>query len=262
MPSSVQKATAAGGSFANNRLISTWSAGGMPGAGATPPSFTAGAGYTCGSATAGAIPFVFPTGQQLYLVGWQTCGTSAQRQSFFLYDRLWHCRDFSANTASTQTITTPGVIPARDANGSADGFLVDAFLEVYTAVGATSADVTLSYTNSDGVGSRSAIASALASGTSAVGSMIPFALQAGDVGIKAVSSIALSAPTGSVGNIGVTLARRVAEVSVECTNDAIFFDVLRLGKPRIYPDSCLYLVGRVNSTSAGAIVHTLYFARD
>lgn len=208
-------------------------AAGQPGAGSTPPAFTAGSGYVPTSATAGAIPFVNPTGGLLsYLARCQAYLSGVGVP--ILYDRLWHCSGILTNTASAQTITTPGALTRPDANG-AD---VELWGEVYTAPGATGATWTVVYTNQDGTASRVATYTHPANAES-VGQMFPFLLQAGDTGVRSVQSLTCSISSGTAGNIGLTLLRRVAEFPIMVANGGLVLDAFDLGLPRIYDDACL-----------------------
>jgi hypothetical protein len=262
-PVATYKATAA--ATANGRFTSLWAIAGLPGAGATAPNFAAGSGYTCDSATAGAIPLVYPTGKQLYLAGIRTSlgGQAATvGGTLILYDRLWHCRGFNANSALLQSITTPGALPARDRLGTADGNQVEPFIEIYTAPGATPATLTFNYTNSAGTPTRSGTIPGFASGIAAANNLLPIALEEGDTGVRQVTGVQLSIGTGTAGDFGVTLMRRIAEVDITGLGEPEFADVFKLAKPRIYGGSCLTWVGVPAGVGTQIMQATLHTSQD
>jgi hypothetical protein len=70
---------------------SLWKVAGMPPAGANPPAFTAGSGYTPTDATTGAFPYTNPAGDaNLGLIS----GVPTVSGALIIYDRLWACSGF------------------------------------------------------------------------------------------------------------------------------------------------------------------------
>lgn len=229
---------------------SLWQVAGSPGAGSSPPLFTAGSGYTCSRTTSGALPFTNPvSGGTSHLI---TFGAStATLGALFLYDRLWTCSGLATNITTLQTITTPGAIPARDANGTSDGIGVELWLEIYSAPGATGATWTVTYTNQDGVGSRTATYLHPANAES-VGQMVPMNLQAGDTGVRSVESFQCSLSSGTAGNVGITLLRRLAFLPLSLINTGQVLDALACGAPQLFDDACLALMVQCTATNTGA----------
>lgn len=227
---------------------SQWLLAGQPGAGATPPAFTAGSGYQCTRTTQGALPFTNPVSGNSYLMGFAGAGGTAGM--LILYDRLWTCSGFVTNSVAAQNITTPGTIPARDSGGAANGDDVELWLEVYTAPGATGATWTVSYTNEAGTAGRSATYTHPANAET-VGQMMPMRLQAGDKGVRAVASLTCSISSGTAGNIGITLMRRLAVLPTPVINVGCERDWGALGLPRIYDDSCLAFLNQCSTTASG-----------
>lgn len=225
---------------------SLWKAAGQPGAGSNPPAYTAGSGYVPTSATAGALPFVNPAAGVLsYLT--RAFANSATVGTLILYDRLWACSGLSLNTASTQTVTTPGSLTRPDALG-AD---VEIWGEVYTAGGASAASWTVSYTDQDGNTGQTATYAHPANAES-VGQMVPYTLAAGDTGVRAIASVVTSA-TGTAGDYGITLLRRIAEIPVPIVNIGDAQDALGTGLPRIYDSACLAWMVQCSTTNTGNV---------
>lgn len=229
---------------------SLWRAAGNPGAGSTPPS---GNGQVPTRLTAGAITLVNPSGaNKLYLARFSVAGSTAG--TVILYDRLWHNSGFSGNITAAQTIATPPTLTRPDANGDD----VELWGEVYTAMGATASVFTATYTNQDGIAGRSATYSMPANALSA-GQMFPFLLQAGDTGVRTVSQVQLSAATGTAGDFGLVLLRRLAEVPITYVNVLADRDAFALGMPEIFPDACLALQVFCTTTVTGSVMAAVEF---
>jgi hypothetical protein len=224
---------------------------GTPGAGSTPPAYTAGSGYTCDNSTAGALSFVNPGGGlETVLARFAVAGAAVG--SLILYDRLWTCSGLTTAAAATLNITTPGTIPARDSNGATAGLGVELWGEVYTAPGATAATWTVSYTNQSGTSGRTATYSHPANAET-VGQMFPFTLQAGDTGVGAVASFTTSISSGTAGSIGITLLRRLATIPITTANVGATLDAVACGAPQIFDSSCLCFMVMAGGASTGIL---------
>lgn len=231
-------------------LHSLWRAGGNPGAGATPPLFSAGSGYQCTSSTAGALPYTNPGGGNLGYLG-RLAGQASTAGVIRIYDRLWTCSGLSANTASPQAITTPGALPARDRDGTTNGAGVEAFFEVYGAPGAGAGTWSIEYTDSAGNPTQTGTYAHPANAES-VGQILPIGLADGDTGVRSVQGATLNA-SGTAGDIGITLARLIAEIPVNAANNGWVFDAAGTGLARLYDDSCLFAVVMCTTTNTGLV---------
>ncbi len=223
---------------------------GFPGAGATPPAYTAGSGYACSRTTQGALPFTNPVSGETRLMRASAVGATVG--ALTLYDRLWTCSGLTTAAAATLPITTPGTIPARDALGAANGDGVELWGEVYTAPGVTGATWTVSYTNQAGTAGRTATYTHPANAES-VGQMFPFRLQAGDTGVRSVQSFTTSVSSGTAGSIGLTLIRPITTIPMTTVNLGSVLDMLALGAPKLYDDSCLALMVQCSATNTGIV---------
>jgi hypothetical protein len=143
--------------------------------------------------------------------------SSTQTGYLVVYDRIWHNSGIDPVMATAQTFTNAApVLTGRDADGSGIGVGVFAALEVYVALGASAFTPTITYTNSSGVDGQTATpiqGQILAS--SPAGTFIPFALAAGDVGVKKVTGIELGGTTGNTtGNMSVVLYRPKCKLEI------------------------------------------------
>ena len=241
---------AAAGAEGGGTWHSVWRVAGMPGAGAVPPT---GNGVVPTRLTPGAIAMANPGGvNKLYLARFAISSTAVS--TVILYDRLWHNSGFVGNVITAQTIATPPTITRPNANGEG----VELWMEVYTAMGATASVFTVTYTNQDGVAGRTSSYSMPANAL-AVGQMVPFMLDAGDTGVRTVTQVQLSASTGTAGDFGLVLLRRVAELPITLVNTGVDRDAFALGMPEIFPDACLALQMLCSTTSSGNIMGAVAF---
>ncbi len=220
--------SALGGTFAVGQYVSLWTASGSPGAGAAQGTA---AGAVPTSATAGAIPFTNPSAGNSY-IGKLHVASSVQG-TLILYDRLAHGSALSGTLNTAQTVGSPA-LTRPDALGAA----VEAFLEWYAATGATPTTATMSYTNQAGTSGQTSGAATVPANAPA-GLMVPFPLAAGDTGVRAIASITLAASTGTAGNFGYTLLRRLATIPCTLANVAAMLDAFQAGMPQVYNSACL-----------------------
>jgi hypothetical protein len=175
-----------------NTWSSTWQAGGFPAAG-TYPAIT-GAVQTAASTGALSFALASPGSNTKYLLSFGF--TAAQQWNMaLLHDVLVTAGSISATSTSTQNLGTPPT-PALTRYTGAIGVMVT--FDITTALGGTASNITMTYTNQAGTGSRSTGAQAmLASGI--VQRLTPVALgpfitlQSGDTGVQSITSIILSA---------------------------------------------------------------------
>lgn len=227
------------------RTTSMWSGAGQPGVGST----------TLGQAAAGAVPvdtdlgfmkFTNPGAGNSYVGGVR--GNSAANGLVVIYDVLWVWGSggsgWVVTTTTAQNTSSPAALTRPDANGTNTELL----LECLTTMGAGAATPVASYTNSDGTAGRTTTAMGY-NGTSIIGSIYNFPLQAGDNGVKTVQSLTLST-TMTSGTARVMIARRVAEFPVSA-NIGFTYDAMDVGLPRVYDDAALLVAFIPNSIATG-----------
>ena len=120
---------------------------------------------------------------------------ASQVGQFILADVLWVNTGLVVTTTTAQAITQP-TLPLRDNSGSSNGHGIRAGLLVTTATtnAAVINNITLQYTNSNGVAGRTGTMSYPA--TAVAGTFVPFQLAVGDVGIRSIQSITLGTTLG------------------------------------------------------------------
>jgi len=216
--------------FAGTQHFSSWLGTGIPGPGVAP-----GAAAVPTSATAGAlVKFTDPGGGEaahLYSIYGSQSVAPAQVS---IWDRLVHSGGLDSTVITLNTINTPAIT-----RGDTTGVGVIGFLECYVQLGGTGATATIIYTNSAGVGSRTTTVAIPT--TMRLGRLLPILpLQTGDIGIKSIESVQLSASTTVAGNYGVVLARRICVIPIRNVNQAISRVGLELGLPKIEAGACLW----------------------
>lgn len=228
---------------------SLWAVSGYPGAGAAQGTLN---GAVPTDATAGSFPFTNAVGGSNYLGYISASGATAG--TLILYDRLWHNSTLNGTLTTAQNITFPGL--TRYTNGTG----VEVWLEIYSAWGATAATVTVSYTDQDGnAGASGTIA--YPTGTPSVGQMIPMTLASGDSGVRAVASATLSVSTGTAGNAGLTMMKRIVTIPIQTLNVAAIGNAFSTGLREIINDACLAFQVQCSTTSTGIISGDLTIAK-
>lgn len=157
-----------------------------------------------------------------------------------LCDRLSHQSGLSGIVSTAQTTNLATAALTRYTSGVG----VMAGLTIYTAVGTGAATVSVSYTNTvPTAGQTSPTRSFFAfTGQNRAGRFIPLPLVAGDLGVKSVESVTLSATTGTAGNFGVTLYKPLAFFPLDTTTPRpmSYFDGMIGGLPEIVDGACLF----------------------
>ena len=178
---------------------------------------------------------------------------SGVNHTHLLFDVLWVNSGLAITTTGAQAITTP-TLPARDINGMTNGEGCSIALLCTAAVGlaAVASNATVTYTNSDGTGSRTATLSAIvgsqAPATPVIGTMIWFNLEAGDKGVRSIQSISLNTSWVS-GSISLMITRDIATIGTTIPN----VNAQKIiGTPgiRLYNGTCLLHCNLASATTA------------
>jgi hypothetical protein len=206
-----------------------WTVTGIPGAGVNTSAGVNGEIPT--DATAGAYPFTNPTSPALsYLSRFYAYASSLGQ--LFLYDRLWHNSGLSVTTTGNQSVTSTTLT-----RPDSTGFDVEAWLEVYTALGAGSTAKTIDYTDQDGNTSNTGTLQGFVT-TAAAGRAFPFSLASGDTGVRQITGFD-NVATSTSGTFGLVLRRFVSMVSISVNASGAAIGPIDLGLPRVYDDACL-----------------------
>lgn len=230
---------------------------GLPGAAAVPSPGLAGAALT---SYAGQIPFPATiSGQTIYLAGFDvTC--AANVGSVILCDRLWHNSGLVSATTTAQTINSVA-FPARDSTGTVNGSTVLVGLEVSTATtnGSPITNTTMSYTNSAGTAGKTATIASFPANAVA-GTLVPFSLTSGDVGVQSIQTVTLGTSYGT-GVLSVVAYRVIAVAGIPIPNVSNTQDAIQLGFPTMYSGSVPFLVYVLSGTAGGILTSSINFAQ-
>jgi len=232
---------------------SLWSLAGTPGAG-TFDTTLAGVALT---SNAGQIPWTNPGAGNSYLARFQGLSSLAGG-TLLLVDRLWHNGGFTITTTTGQTVTS-AAFPARDVDASINGKGVMIGLEVSAACGAAAPAPTLTYTNEAGTGSRTAGLWFPTANSPVIGSFFPFALQAGDLGVKSIQTLALNTSWVS-GTVNLVAYRVIAALDL-VAGFPNSIDALSSGFPRIFDNSVLQLIFIPGVTTATVITGSVVWSQ-
>ena len=217
---------------------------GTPGVNGRATDGTASADYGC-------FPIANPSVGANYLT--EVNMAAAVNHTHLLFDVLWVNSGLAITTTGAQAITTP-TLPARDLNGTTNGEGCSIAILCTAAVGlaAVASNATVTYTNSDGTGSRTATLSAIvgsqAPATPVIGTLIWFNLQAGDRGVRSIQSISLNTSWVS-GSISLMITRDIATIGTTIPN----VNAQKIiGTPgiRLYNGTCLLHCNLASATTA------------
>lgn len=225
-------------------FASLWVGAGSPVAGAKQGSL---AGAIPTKDTTGAIQFTNPTAPNLlYLISMVLMSTAIG--GFSLYDRLWH------NSLINTTIATEQVFNGSALTRYTDGVGVDIWLECYTNSGSTGVTLTVKYYNTLNVLKTTTVS---VPASMVANQMIRVPLLAGDF-LKSVYSCQLSATTGTAGDWGITVLKKIADIPVMLANSGPpHQDFAALGMPEIETDACLAFMVLASGTATGTIYGNL-----
>ena len=170
-----------------------------------------------------------------------TMGASANHSHLF-FDVLWVNSGIVVTTTTAQAISMP-TLPARDVNGTSngEGCMIGMLTTTANTNAAAIANSIVTYTNSDGVGSRTATLSAIAGSqippTPVIGTLVWFNLQGGDRGVRSIQSITLNTSLGG-GAVSLFIARDLANIGTSVVNVQV---TRRLSDPgvRLFNGSCI-----------------------
>ena len=181
---------------------------------------------------------------------------ASQVGQFILADVLWVNTGLVVTTTTAQAITQP-TLPLRDNLGTSNGFGIGAGILVTTATtnAAAIANITLSYTNSEGVAGKTGTMSFPA--TAVIGTFVPFQLAQGDLGIRSIQSITLGT-TLTAGAISLIAFNFLATVPVTVANiGSIAFQ--RKLDLKLNDGHCLLPFWLASNTTATNLTGTIYF---
>ncbi len=238
---------------ASGNFVSLWRATGQPGQGAIPA-----AAANCNDTTTGCIGFTQQVAPAKSYGAYLEVTSSNSATTVEIHDRLAHMGNLTGTLTTAQTvgidfngITADNMVARIGDSNYSD---IQWWLEWYTATGSTAVTATVNVTYNDGTtGSLSVSIAATrpASHMIPLNGMIP-AAGAGKF-IRGVTSVTLSATTGTAGNFGVTATRPRMTIGCPIAYYKSVADWAQLGLPEIYNGSCLFPIVLTNTTTSGTI---------
>jgi len=242
---------------AAQQWFSLWRATGLP----AQPGFPATTAVITNSATTGALPFVNQTAPATSYLALAALNCGNAGSNIEIHDRLAHMGSLSGIVTTAQTVNlsllTLGVPAARI--GRSDYSEVQWWLEIFADLGATGVNATVAVEYDDGsTGNLAAIA---LGATPRLGRLYPLIPAVAGRYIRAVTSVTLSATTGTAGNFGIVATRQRFSGDLPVANKTEVFDWARTGFPDIPNDSCLTLLMLCSTTSTGAVNGSITLAQ-
>lgn len=238
-------------SVAAGNYVSLWRATGQPGQGAIPAAAAA-----CNNTLTGAIGFAQQVAPATSYGAYLEAVFSNSAMVLEIHDRLAHMGGLNGTLTTAQTVgidfstlTTDNMAARIGDSNYSD---IQWWLEWYTATGSTAVTATVAVTYNDGTTgtlSVSLAATRPASQMIPLNGLIPSA--AAGKFIRAVTSVTLSATTGTAGSFGVTATRIRMSQSCPLANFKPSSDWAALGLPEIKNSACLFPVALTSTTSTG-----------
>lgn len=226
------------------RYTTLWQYNGQPSHGAAP----GGTVRIPDNTTAGSLLQADPGGgREQWLLGAE--GFASAPGVLVLYDRLLDISGFSGTVTTAQTV---GGTITRNTGGVGNEIWID----VYTQIGTTGTTATANYTDNAGNSGQTSTAVAIGgTGLREAQRSIPLMLASGDTGAQAVASVTLAATTGTAGDFGVTIRRRLLELSVPASGLLCARSLIREVPSLIKVDAgaCLEWIWFAQGTTAPAI---------
>jgi hypothetical protein len=227
-----------------------WLQGAIPGAAANPDDTLAGGILLPAfSGTTGRVYRFAPVGT---LAG-----------VYYLYDRIGHMGGLSGTNTGVQAVNLAIATPLASGRCLATMTDVGWYLEIYTDIGTTAANITVTYTDSADVGSKTIVISGFsgASPLNRVGRCVRLNPSDG-VAIKSVQSVQLSGTTGTAGSFGVTARVLKCSVGQSIANAmGVGVDAISIGLPEIKDSVCLELLQTCTTTSTGILLGDLVWGQ-
>jgi hypothetical protein len=215
-------------------MASAWRYDGYPAGGVAPTT-----GAIPDLTTTGALTFTAPGGsREKFLI---SAGVVSNTGGvYMLYDRLFHIGGLSGTSTAVQTVQDSPASPALTRNTGGAGNI--AWYEIYATIGSTTRTLTMNYVDQDGNNASSTI-NIGNTGFREVSRAQRIPLEAGDSGIRSVTSVQLDATTGTAGNFGITIAQPLAWIPIGTSGAGGWRDYTTglPGIPSIHPDACLAL---------------------
>lgn len=221
-------------------------------------SQTTNAANPAGAAQVGVNRLVAPASGSYYI---NNIGVgSSVAHLLYLIDIIWYNTGAVVTTTTAQAITVPAASkPARDMYGSTngDGWQIGILVTTATTNAGVIANMTCSYTDSDGNAGNTATITAFPA-TAVIGTFVPFQLAAGDRGVRSVEGLTLGTSLVA-GAVSLVMYRTIASVVNPVANVGGIMNKLTSDPTgiRIYNGSALNWIYRASATTATTMNGTI-----
>ena len=175
--------------------------------------------------------------------------------SYMLYDRIAHMGGLSGTVLTAQTVSLDVETAKTAGRCESDYTNVEWYLEIYTDLGTTASNATVSYTDANNVSGKTIVISGFtgASPLNRSGRCV-FLVPTDGIPIKSIQSVTLSASSGTAGSFGVTARVAKGTVGQMLANvQAPGCDGISLGLPVVHKNACLEMLVQCSTTSTGII---------
>ncbi len=229
---------------------SGWTMPGNPAVGVAPTTW---ASPTASTAGAWNPRYINPAAGKTCRILFAGLRYSVAAQPVIFCDRVGHMGGLSGIVTTAQTVGTAATMlstPAADLRCEAGGGDLEWWIEIYSALGSTGVNFTCAVTYSDN--STGNVVVAIPASVPA-NRMYRIPPSSGNLTIKGISTVTLSATTGTAGNFGITATDRKFQFSVATANTDWIADWATLGMPDIGSNACLFPRIFATSSAAGII---------
>lgn len=235
-----------------------WALAGNPGAGAYDTTLNGVVLSGTAANILGQIPFTDPVSGETKLFRLQAAATGVAG-TLIAADRLWHNGGINATLTTAQTIASP-TWSARDATGTTNGVGVLLAVEVSAVTGVGTPTITIGYTNSAGTAGRTATNVESTTNTAVTGTFYRIGLQAGDIGVRSVQSITLSA-TWTSGTINLVAYTILAQMELPNVGVSNALDIVTSGAPVMFSGAVPYFMYTAGSATAASVTGSMVWTQ-
>jgi len=188
---------------------------------------------------------------------------ATQAGQLLVFDRLVETSGLDSNVTTSQTVNTVALPTGRDGNGGTNGDNVECWLEIYTQVGTTARTINVTYTNQAGTSGQVGTGTIGGTNDRDVGRLIPITLAAGDTGVRSVQSVQVqTGGTGTSGNFGVTLLRRLTMLDLPISSNGWVKGPFETGMPQVFADSCIAMAFLSATSTTANIYGQIVYAEE
>lgn len=193
-----------------------------------------------------SVNYTLPTGGALLYADMQNGGCTIAG-SWMVFDRLFDIGGLNGTLTTAQTVNSQTVL-TLPLSGRAAASEVEWFLEIYTALGATTttANVAVTYTDA-----TTATIGVTIPATVPAGRLLPIVSPTAGKIIASVQSVTLLASTLTAGNFGVTAGKQIIGLDVPVTVANIPIPQKQALLIPIGDNTCFWFVCNTSTTTTG-----------